>query len=248
MSVNVQDVVTQYMVEKGFDSKHQFNRLLNIAISGLKELHYDVTGEPVFTQLELDSTGTAEIPAGMINVIKMWLNVKNIGYVEIVQSDTLPTNIVSSTGEVSPSLRSDINDEYVDEFGYYDDPGAYYQGGEFTGRMYRGVGDPNPFKYRINTATNKFEFSSNVKNPILEYLGTMTTVKGKHICPPFAVDALIAWLRHAENRNKAISHSEKQYNQRMWLAAKNMVLRRMADLTAGSMRNAARSSYSLTTK
>jgi hypothetical protein len=248
MSVNVQDVVTEYLIEQGYDYKKQFPRLLNIAISGLKELDYDVSGEPVFTQLELDSTGTVEIPAGMINVIKMWLNVKNIGYLEIVQSDTLPTNIVSSTGEVSPSERSDINDEYVDEFGYYDDPGAYYQGGEFTGRMYRGVGDPNPFKYRINTATNKFEFSSNVKNPILEYLGTMTTVKGKHIVHPFIKEALMAWLRHADGRNKNIGVGEKAYNHRMYVAAKNLALRRFADVTPGSMRAAARSAYSLTTK
>lgn len=245
--VRVQDVVSQYMIEKGYDSQHQRSRLLNIAISGLKELHYDVTGEPVFDQLTLDNNYTAAVPTGLIQVIGMWINVNGYGFLEIVESDKLPTNIVDSQGNVEEAERSNIDDNYFRDLGYYDNPGSYFQGGEFTGRIYSGV-DPNPFKYRLNTATNKFEFSSNVRNPILEYLGTLGTSGGKHVIPEMAVDALIAWLRYAENRNRPISPAEKDYNQRMWVAAKNLVLRRMDKTTPANMREAFRSAYSLSTK
>lgn len=249
MPTTVGDVVTQYLIEKGENSQHGRDRLINIAISGLKEMHYDVTGEPVFVQLELDSNNTAAVPTGLINVIGMYMNSKNYGLLEIVESKQLPPNIVNKQGEVVEADKSSFGNDngFFGGNGYGGEVGSYFQGGEFRGGLYEGLGG-NPYTYNWNRSTNRFEFSSNIQHPILEYLGELGRTKGKHCVPDFAVDALIAWIRHAETRNKPISPREKQYNQQTYVNAKNLVLRRMANITPGNLRDGFRKKYSLTVK
>ena len=247
MPTTVGDVVSQYLIEKGENSQHGRDRYINMAISGLKELHFDVTGEPVFTQLTLDSNKTAAVPTGLINVIGLYMNSTNYGLLEIVESDQLPPNLINSQGETVIADKSTFGNEN-EGYGYSGIDGQnYFQGGEFRGGIYQGVGS-NPYKYNWNRSTNRFEFSSNVNNPILEYLGQLETTNGKHCVPDFAVDALIHWLRYVDTRNKQISPREKQYNQQTWVNAKNLVQRRMLTITPGNLREGFRKHYSLTVK
>jgi hypothetical protein len=250
MPTTVGDVVSQYLIEQDNNSQHGRPRLINIAISGLKELHFDVTGAPVFTQLTLDSNKTAAVPTGLINVIGMFMNSVNYGLLEIVESKQLPPNLINSQGSTVIADKSTFGNDPSFGFGGGmggSNVGSDFQGGEFRGGVYSGVGS-NPYKYNWNRSTNRFEFSSNVTNPILEYLGQLGTTDGKHCVPEFAVDALIQWIRYVDTRNKGISPSEKRYNQQSWVNAKNLVLRRMANITPAGLREGFRKNYSLTVK
>jgi hypothetical protein len=248
MPTRIADVVQQYQIETGQNSSHDRDRFINMAISGLKELGYDVTSEPVYTQLSLDSNNTSAVPTGLINVIGMYMNVEGVGLVSIVESDHLAPNIVNNQGEIVQTEKANISDGEYGDWPYYENPGAWFQGGQFVGQQYSGV-DPNPYKFLHNKSTDRFEFSSNVQNPILEYMGEVGTVKGVHLVPDMAVDAIIHWIRYCSVRNKyTVSPREKDYYKKDWLAAKNLVLRRMANVRPSEMRQAYRSSYSLTTK
>jgi|TARA_R110000782_G_scaffold203806_1_gene292401 hypothetical protein len=248
MPTTIGDVVSQFIIETDDDSQHDRARLLNIAISGAKELAIDLTGENIFEELTLDSNSTAAIPSGLINVIAMYINIEGYGLSEIAISDKLPPNIVQSDGEVTKANRDASEINIYNEGFNSSGTGSFFQGGQFTGGIYKGVGS-NPFRYRKNNSTNRFEFSSNVKKPIIEYIGELGTVKGKHLIPSVATDALMAWIRYAANRNRyTVGAGEKQFNHKQYLAAKNLLARRLAEVTAGNMKASFRSAYSLTNK
>ncbi len=248
MYTSIGDVVTEYLIERGENSQHGRGRLINLAIRGLKELNFDVTGEPVFTQLELDSNNTAAVPTGLINLIGLYLNVEHFGLVEIVESKQLAPNVITPQGEVQQTEKS-LGDEYYRGGGGYEyNTGSFFQGGEFRGGIYRGVGS-NPYKYRWNKDTNRFEFSSTVpKQVLLEYLGDPKRDGQKHLVPDVAVDCLLIWLNYADTRSKNISPAAKRANKQEYVNAKNLVLRRLSNITPGNLRQGFRENYALTIK
>lgn len=245
------DIVDEYIIERGYDSRHEFPRLLNMAIRGLKEMNLDVAGEPTFSFLELDSNSTAAIPCGVINILGLYFNDQQFGMLEIVESSSLQPTVVRENGE-EVRLPADDPDNIGDYYagGNYGSTAGNFRVGQFTGGFYKGS-QPNPYMYRRNYDTNRLEFSSNVSNPVIEYLTDAKLVDGKHVVIPVMEDALMWYLHHADNRfkdHKNVSVNTKAYNHRMYLAAKNKVARRLANVTAGNMRAGGRAGYSLTTK
>lgn len=247
--MTIGDIVDEFMIERGYESRHQYARLLNMAIRGLKEIHYDVSGVSTWTQLELDNRNSATVPNGLINVIRMWINVNGYGMLEVVQTTKMVPTLINNEGEEVFGEKFQPEDAAADNiFDLYLTGTPHFQRGQFVGGIYKGVGS-NPYVYRRNYDTNKFEFSSNVSAPILEYLTDPCLVDGKYEVHPLVQDAIMYWLHHADCRfKKYVSPSEKQFNQQRYVAAKNHSRLRMANITPGNMRAATRGSYSLTTK
>jgi len=241
------DVVDEYIISAGYDSRNSYARLLNMAIRGLKDMNYDVSGEPTWALLELDDMGRATIPDGMVNIIGIFINSPQ-GLLEVVEGTKLAPTIVTAQGteEILPNQINYDNANLLD--GNFINPARHFQNGQFIGAFYAGV-ESNPFKYRRNYDTNKFEFSSNVCNPIIEYLKDPSMVNGKHVVNPLIMDALMYWLHFADTRFKrSVSPNEKDFNQRKYIVSKNLAARRMVSMSPANFRDAARSGYSLTTK
>lgn len=245
----IRNIVDEYIIEMGYDSRHNYPRILNMAIRGLKELHYDVTGAPSIIELQLDDNQTAPIPTGFISIVRMMLNDPQFGLLEMTTDPSMPPRVITqNNGEnidvPQPSIgNSDLSlgDAFSPIAG-----ARYFKQNTFVGGVYKGV-DPNPFTYRINYDTNRIEFSSVVRTPILEYMTDPQVVNGERMVPNFAADTLMYWLHHADGRfKKTLSPREKQFNQQRYVASKNHLGQRLAEMTYGSMRAAKNRHYNLT--
>lgn len=246
LGVPISQIVDEYLIEMGYDSRHHYNRLLNMAIRGLKELHYDVTGAPATIMLELDSNQTTPLPKGFISVVRLTMNHPQYGLLELATDPSMPPRvIVSNDGEKQQVPQPDLADFPLD----LASPIAgsrYFKQNTFVGGVFKGV-NPNPYTYRVNYDTNRLEFSSLVVSPILEYMTDPQTVNGQRMVPEFAVDCLMYWLHHADGRfKKTLSANEKQFNQMRYVNAKNHLGMRLADVTYGNMRAAKNRHYNLT--
>lgn len=248
MHTTISDLVDEFAIERGYDSRHQKARLLNMAIRGLKEIHYDVSGTPTWVQLEIDNKNTASIPDGLINIIRVWVNFKGYGMCEVVETTKMTPTLITNQGAEE---RGDVYDSTEGVYGldeFYNNDNPHYRLGQFTGGVYKGVGS-NPFVYRRNYDTNRLEFSSNVQSPILEYLTDPLLVNGEYVVHPLIQDALLFYLHYADSRfKKYVGAGEKHFNQQKYVAAKNHARLRMSAITSGNLRAAARGSYSLSTK
>ena len=231
---NIGDIVDEYIISKGYDTRHQYPRLLNMAIRGLKEMDLDVTGEPTYSFLTLDSNGTAAIPCGVINVLGLYFNNTEFGMLEITESTSLQPTIVKEDGEEVRLPADDPANITRDSSWGLGSTAGNYRVGQFTGGNYKGS-PSNPYMYRRNFDTNRFEFSSNVVNPILEYLTDPKMVNGKHVVLPVMEDCLLWYLHHSDNRFKDLPSSTKAYNFRMYLAAKKKVEMRLGIPKSGTI-------------
>lgn len=241
------DVVDEYMIEVGYDSRQQYSRLLNMAIRGLKDLTYDVSGEPTWDLLTLDDNNRAVPPDGLVKIIGIYMN-SNQGLQEVVESSKLAPTIVNDSGEEVIPVNVFPTDYGTLYNNYYNNSAQHFQNGQYIGAEYAGV-ESNPFKYRRNYDTNRLEFSSNVSSPVIEYLKDPKMVNGKHVVHPFIMDALMYWLHYADTRfKKSTPAGEKDFNQRRYLSSKNLAARRLVSLSTGNFRDAARAGYSLTSK
>jgi len=60
---SLEQVVKDYMIERGFESLHGFSRYLNMAIQGLKILERDVSSQVQKCELSVSSALTADLPS-----------------------------------------------------------------------------------------------------------------------------------------------------------------------------------------
>jgi hypothetical protein len=241
------NIVDEYIIEAGYDSRHNYSRLLNIAIRGLKELTYDVSGEPTWAFLELDQNNTSTIPEGVVKILGIYMNSEG-GLMEVVEDTNGAPFVVKKDGTTQrPSQVLPSDDTFSLDNTYYNSA-KHFQNGQYIGANYEGV-ESNPYKYIRNYDTNKLEFSSNVVSPVMEYLKNPKLVDGKHIVDEYVAPAILYYLHYADTRfKKNVSPSEKAFNHKNYLAAKNLAARRITAMSRGNFRSAARKGYSLTTK
>lgn len=243
-------IVDEYIIERGSDTRHNYSRLLNIAIRGLKQMTYDISGTPTYEILELDANGRADVPKGMVKLIQMSF-MTNGGLVPIAPTDTKNPWTLNTQGEdvrpVTESLPSTADATAYDTYFAPDIAAARWKNGEFIGHVFAGGGG-NPFTYLHNYDTNKFEFSSNVSGTIVaEILKNPQLINGKFKVHPYIEDVLLKFIYHRDiNMKKSIPIAEKERARRDYYAAKNWARMQLFSKSKDDIRNAQRKHYSLT--
>jgi len=116
------DIVTEYLIAAGYESKQNYPRLLDMAIRGLKEIHYDVSGVTVWTPVQLDEFNRYCIPNNIVKLISFWIESKN-GLIPIADSSnsvlekgnpfTYYKNEDSNTWEFSTNVPPNIVIQYL---------------------------------------------------------------------------------------------------------------------------------------
>ena len=70
----IDSVIKEFLSGRGDTSKHGYTRFLQMAISGLKEMNYDVSGMPSYLNVSLGEDAVIPIPPDCINVIGIHFN------------------------------------------------------------------------------------------------------------------------------------------------------------------------------
>ena len=71
MAVTLDSIVKEYIIESGGATEHNYARLLQLAIKGLREIHIDVSGDPKAVYLTVSDNDTVNLPDDYINYLKI---------------------------------------------------------------------------------------------------------------------------------------------------------------------------------
>ena len=244
-------LVEEFIIEKGMDTIHDWPRLYNIALRGLKNLHYDVSGEPTFIQLELDEYGLADVPTGVVKVREL-VFMSHQGLVPIAESKTKNPWTTKKGKEVPPaptnSAETSVLQNYKNIYSS-DVDAARYKNGESVGHVFAGA-EGNPYIYRRNYDTNKFEFSSNINGPIfLDCIMNPLEVNSKFRVHPLSEQPILYWLEWKDKQHRPnVPLAEKQLLKKQYYDAKRHSKMQFNSRSLRDIRNGQRKNYSLTIK
>lgn len=245
-------IVEEYIIQEGYDTTHNFPRLYNLAIRGLKNLHYDVSGEPTYTILELDENNLADVPAGLVKVRSMNFMSRG-GLVPINETKTKnPWTINTSGQEVRPIAETEVDPSDATAYQLYFSPevdAARWKNGEFIGHTFAGA-NGNPYTYLRNYDTNKFEFSSNVNGVVLlDFLQNPQMIDEKFRVHPYTELPILNWLEWKDKGSKPYTPlGEKMYLKKQYFASKRWAKMQYNSTSTQEIRNGQRKNYSLTPK
>jgi len=237
------DIVTEFLIASGYESKQNYARFLDIAMRGLKEIHYDVSGATVWDSVTLDEFNRFCVPKNLIKLIAFFIPSKD-GLIPIAENSSGNRSVVSSNGSVSNNLNIGGGYMWAND-NAYDSVAKYYKAGQFKGGVLSGTSG-NPYTYVENKMLNSYEFSSNVPNSILvQFLADPTRINDKYSVHPLIADALLQYLWYADNRFKpSVPEGSKAEMQRKYLAAKQWAHIRLTSQGKDDLVNSRNKAYS----
>lgn len=217
-------IVREYMIENlgATQIDNRYPRLLQIAISGLKNLNKDVRGYIKVERIELDQSNfIASLPND-------YLRYRSIYICSAGQQIALAlnTNMCTPCYDDCGNMEVDgfNNNEFSGADGFflpYSPNVPIDPNGNFTGRQY-GVGGGNNGVgyYRIFEDQGYIAFQNvNVSfdEIIIEYLADVEQINGETYVHPFDVEALKAWMDWQYNKRSAsVSLGQKAEDKRQY--------------------------------
>lgn len=174
---------------------NRYARLMQIAISGLRDLHNDRPSTNKFATLPILSNHTVTLPND---------------YIDYVRIGVCYNGSVIALGEnpiMCPPHTDDCGNIEVDQPSFPTVPDAYPTypygapfliSGAYSGRMYGIGGGNNSIGYYKVFKDEGYialqAMSGEFDEIILEYVGDLTQVDGQFVVHPFDVEAVKAWM------------------------------------------------------
>jgi hypothetical protein len=223
-NMTLDELVREYILEAGESSMHKYLPYLQYGISGLRELHMDLSGVPKTVVLPVNDNCTVDLPDDyiqytMIGVVDGSLCVQALGKLNKMAlqrsyNDCGYPIAAQTTG-------SDIGYAYSL---YGDGIADHSRNGELTGRFFGAGGGNNANGYyRIDKEMGVIQLSSdnNANQVVLEYISSLNKIDGDYIIDPFIYETLKAYIYWMSIRRKAnIAAVQKQQAQQDFLMEK----------------------------
>lgn len=245
-------IIRNFLIERGDLTEHGLKRFLQLAVSGMTEMDFDVSGEPTRLDVQLDSSRTIPIPPDSIQIIRVAFNYSGT-WISSARDNSLQASNEYYCGEALKPTNGDVND--IQGISYDSNAitdsyaSKHWRNGQPTGAYFNRHGG-NPYTFRINNQMGLIELSSNHPlNVILEYLPTAKEVNGEYQVHPFLKEPLIAWLNYADVRSKR-NVSKQLINdlERTYILKKTHAKKRFNAFTKEDFLNAVRKGYSASVK
>lgn len=230
--ISLNDVVKEFMIQRGEVSNAKEMRYIKLAQSGLKNhLHFDVSGTPQLQRLCPDEYNKSiyYLPSNLVKIRRVFMVTPN-GTIDLSMHQSMNPVIdecetPTSTGGNNKKLTvADTFLNHPNQSFLSASEAAKWRGGRNMGG-YFGVGGGTVFIYRLNTEENRIEVSDNLYNKnnlFVEYLGLPKKVNGKTMVHPFLEEPLMRWINYAECRfKKNIPVSQKEQAKRDFYEAKH---------------------------
>lgn len=212
MNINIREIVGQFL-NSSEQSSHQFMRLYNMAVWGLKtEFNLDIVGRLVTRIIEVEPNKTAPLPSDYIAYSKLGvLNERgevvtfkrNSGLSNILYGKNRTPDGTLVRGSVDPLLLQ-CNSPYY--YGFYDSDVSYTLFGLNSGTQTIG-------EYNIDEGSKTIFLSpdNHYTSLVLEYLSSGCYDEDEEFeVPVTAAEAMIAYLRwnNAKDQRKKFGFNE----------------------------------------
>ena len=229
------------MVEAGQMHKANYQKYLQLAIRGMKDLDYDVSGEHAFLEVS-NHNYSIPIPPDSLNIIGVFFQVNGLRvYIPRDKRQAISTGYACGVATTSTNTINTV-EEASNYYGIWSGSNwssdvKHWKNGQFTGGIYNAEGG-SMYTFWVNEKMGTIEFSSNVpKNIVIEYLPTAKKIDGRHIVHPFLEMPILSYMKWRANVHRD-SPSEQAFNQRQYLNAKMHLKKRLHNFSPVDFQNA----------
>ena len=238
-------IIRGYLIEKDEMTEHNLLRFLQLAIDGLDDLNFDVSGQPIFKELNVANNSTIVLPDDLVKVISVHYYFGN-KYGSFAQSSNLSLVTSDSCGVPNtPPTGASVADGSYGSLGGYSDTGSleYFndrvRNGESLGRDFN-LNTSNPYLYRVNDADGTIQLTSNAPSVvILKYLPTSHQMNGEFRVHPFLVEPIKAYINWSSVRSKTNTSPALAHElHRVYVVAKTHANARFQSFDRDSAREA----------
>ena len=261
MAHTIDQIVREYMIEKGDQTEHSYPRLLTLAINGLRELELDVSGVPKMISLELKDDLTVDLPSDYINYVRIGTcdssgNIQSLGLNNQMCLPRSSDNCGDPRTEINTNIgfgvTSNIKGGLYNQNNLSEGAADHFRNSETTGRMFGLGGGQNAFgEYRIDHERNTIQFSSSTATNVivLEYISDLSRADGSFIIHPFIIETLKCYVAWADiRRKKNTSKQDSELARRDFYNAKLNSQRRYGSVNIAEAMQAIRKGFKLAPK
>lgn len=250
MKRKLDEIVREYMIESlgATQIDQRYSRLLQIAISGLRNLNMDVNGITKIERISIDSQNfIASLPNDYINYKKLFVcnGGQQLGLA--INENMCPPDY-DSCGDMTVEGTQDTVPN-SDGWFYPFATNVPFDGyGSFTGRQY-GIGGGNngigTFKIYPNDGYIALQnINQSFDEIIMEYLADIDYVDGNTMVHPYDVEAVKAWMYWKYiQRSEKYPMGEKQIAERAYGKEKLKARKRHNSFNIIDLMSAVRSGF-----
>jgi hypothetical protein len=243
-------VVREFLIERGEDTEHNYPRFLQLAVNGLRELNMDISGSSKMVVLEVKDDMTVDLPEDFINYTKIAICNQDGELMSLGHNPKLCKprhadecgNLVHGGGVDRSASALPIN---------IDNISSHFRNGEVVGRFFgEGGGFNANGQYVLDKERGVIQLSSVVGEEIvLEYLADITKIDGNFTIHPYAIEALKRYIHWASLRLKtSIPAHEKELARRDYYNERRIAGVRFNSFTMEEAMATIRKSFKLSPK
>lgn len=245
----LKDIVEEYMREEERLDDAYFFLYLDYAVSGLRDLHYDVTGVVKQAKLTVNTdNNTVDLPPDLIRLIGVSAFDGAGKLVALSRNNRIFKNLDDCGNQTGGSATAGQGSS--DLFGF-PSSARHFRDGSVTGAFYGLGGTSNYGEWRHNKEYNRIELSTYSQIPylIVEYLADISQVDGQFMVHEYLVEPLKHWIELVKSRRKPnIGGGEKERLRNQYTESKRAARLKLSSITIEEMKDLSRRSYTLAPK
>lgn len=207
------DVVREYIADKGFDVEVDYDYFYNKAVRGLQDLWYDVNGVPKYCSVAPDANGIIDLPKDYMTLIYIGIMNANGELINFGLNHELA--FIEGADEDGNPQRFTQNQTASSAYGSsgYFNTSHFNRHGENIGRFYGYGGRTSIGEYNINEQLGKIYLSINAQSSgiVLAYLSDLSATGDDYLVHPMALEPLLNYLEWTTQRfKKSLGGGEKE--------------------------------------
>lgn len=248
--ISLDDTIRNYMIQKDWDVETDYQRFYQIAVNGLKDLWFDITGTPKYCIITLDGNGQADLPVDFLKLIRVGIinrygelvalgENQRLAYVDNVNDCGVPQRF--------PVQNAAYQNYQVGGYNSYHTNTGVNPHGELTGGFFGTKGRVAIGEYKIDVDKNKIVTSNltSTGNLVLEYLSNLSRSGDDYKIHDFLEEPLWNYMEWASLRMKRnVPAGEKDRLKREYYTAKNNLRLRKFSRNADTIMQYARKNNS----
>jgi len=246
--IKLDTLVREFMVESlGAEQiDMRYSRILQIAISGLRELNLDMPDRTFFKTLDINANDTVTLPNGYVDYVRIGV-CYNGQILALGENPNMCPPETDACGNVEICQPNTVNTStdpaYTAPFGM-----PFYISGSYFGRRYGIGGGNNAIGYYKVWEKEGFialqGMDTQFDQIILEYIGSLEEVDGEFLVHEYDAEAIKAWIWYKWiQRAKSYNNYDKEEARRTFNNARRNAVGRHGRMSANEFLQAIRSGY-----
>ena len=242
-------IVREFIIERGEQTEHNYARFLQLAINGLRELNMDVSGSAKMVVLSIKDDMTVDLPSDFINYTRIAICGSNGELMSLGHNPNLcKARYADECGNLTHKKGSTgHNGQPI----YIDNIASHYRNGEVVGRFYgEGGGHNSNGEYVLDKERGVFQLSSVMAEDIvLEYIADITKIDGSFVVHPYIIETIKAYIAWSSLRRKLnIPLQEKEMARRDYYNERRLAGLRFNSFTMEEAKATIRKAFKLSPK